>query len=194
MSQEGKPTTLACPRCGHPLTRVRVQGENSPAIVEVCCGGCGGMWLGPEDIQAGLSLTHSDCLLDLQQGAGAREETRWSMLEVTEGQRSEPIDLEKWLNCIYCGRGMLRYRWNGTSGVMLDECPAGCGLWVDGGEIQAMRQFQEAEALSPEGARRVKTRLDSIRDQAEERRRLETHRSSWFELLMDLLGSPARRF
>ena len=83
---EQQPKTLACPRCEQQLRRVRVPIEQASAIIEVCYGGCGGLWLGPEDLAAGLTLTGSDCLLDLQVAASGPGASRWEMLELTEGE------------------------------------------------------------------------------------------------------------
>ena len=194
MSAE-QPKTLACPRCEQQLRRVRVPIEQASAIIEVCYGGCGGLWLGPEDLAAGLTLTGSDCLLDLQVAASGPGASRWEMLELTAGAcpARAVVDLEKWLNCIYCSRGMLRYRWNGTSQVVLDECPSGCGIWVDGGEIQAMRQFQQAENLAPEKATQIRERMDTLSREVRRAPRGEGHRGGLLDLLLEVLGTPVGR-
>jgi len=187
-------TTLACPRCDRLLRRVRIAAERALTQIEVCFGGCGGLWLGPEDLEAGLSSTASDCLLDLQSQAAGLTLTRWNMLEVDQGACPvPPIDFEKWLDCIYCGKGMIRYRWNGNSPVYLDECPEGHGLWVDGGEIQAMRQYQQAEALAPDRACQVKSRLETLARSVDEHP-LSHSGHGFLDFLTKILGTPARRF
>jgi hypothetical protein len=30
------------------------------------------------------------------------------------------------------------------SQIVIDECPDGCGIWLDGGELEALERFYEA--------------------------------------------------
>lgn len=195
MSEQSQATSIPCPRCERPLRRVIVPAAQESSVIEVCFGGCGGLWLGPEDMAAGLGLMSSDCLLDLQNEAAAVTANRWAMLEVAAGeqQAAKVLDFDRWLNCIFCGKGMVRYRWNGTSPIYLDECPEGHGIWVDGGEIQGMRQYQQAEAMAEQQAAQLKGRLQEISADA---RQSPAGRQGggWLDILLDILGTPARRF
>src|SRR5262249_52962275 len=46
--------------------------------------------------------------------------------------------------CVKCGTVMDRRRYGFGSQTVIDECPRGCGLWLDGGEIQELERFYES--------------------------------------------------
>ena len=119
--------TLNCPRCRTPLETRPVATASGPVVVDVCTTGCGGVWLDSDDMSAGLDVTD-----DLQALTVAPTRTPDTSLPV---------------NCPICDTVMVRYRWNYTSPVVLDQCEGGHGTWVDGGEVQAMEEFEEQDVL-----------------------------------------------
>jgi hypothetical protein len=54
---------------------------------------------------------------------------------------------------------MVRYRWNYTSPVTLDQCENGHGTWVDGGEVQAMEEYEEQDVLPRDRQAKLKAQL-----------------------------------
>ena len=54
---------------------------------------------------------------------------------------------------------MHRYRWNYNSPVTLDQCTSGHGTWIDGGEVQAMEEFEEKDCLPACGQEKLRARL-----------------------------------
>jgi Zn-finger nucleic acid-binding protein len=167
-----------CPRCDSMLREVVVTTATSArTAIEACLDGCGGIWVGREDLLAGLQPSTSDELLHIQQGTTEDRNTRWDFLEVEEARRCgpkivlTPEQLEKYIQCIRCGKEMMRYRWNVTSPVILDECPAGHGIWIDAGEIMQMRQFTQADTADPAKQAEIRQRLVGVKQEYERRAR-----------------------
>jgi Zn-finger nucleic acid-binding protein len=131
--------TVNCPRCELPMSAAHVDTTRGVTLVDVCTAGCGGIWLDAGDMSSGLDVTD-----DLQ-----------SMVV----HPTYTPDTAQPVNCPVCQETMERYRWNYTSPVSLDQCPAGHGTWVDYGEAQAMEEFEEREVLSPEKKTRLQARL-----------------------------------
>ncbi|HUT74591.1 MAG TPA: zf-TFIIB domain-containing protein [Armatimonadota bacterium] len=163
-----------CPRCGNLLREVLVTvGAETRTAVEACLDGCAGIWVGREDLVAGLQPAMSDDLLRVQEGTAEPRSTRWDFLEVEEARRCgpkivlRPEQLEPYIRCVRCGREMDRYRWNMTSPVVLDECRDGHGIWIDAGEIMQMRQFFQADAADPVKRDDLRGRLAEVRAQYE---------------------------
>jgi len=47
------------------------------------------------------------------------------------------------ISCPRCGVTMNVREYSGWSDVLVDVCPAGCGLWLDRNELQALKVFFE---------------------------------------------------
>jgi Zn-finger nucleic acid-binding protein len=136
-----------CPRCGQMLSGHVVATGSGKVTVDVCAAGCGGFWVDNTDVESGIDV--SDDLLSLQ---------------ITP---TLTPDLTQPVACPTCEQPMIRYRWNYTSPVTLDQCPDGHGTWIDAGEVQAMEEFEESEVLSEEKKRRLEERLGVDRAEIE---------------------------
>ncbi len=159
-----------CPRCGDLLREVLATTERGTrTAVEACLDGCAGVWVGREDLLAGLQPAMADELLQVQEGSAERRTTRWDFLEVEEARRAgpkivlTPEQIEQYIACIRCGKEMRRYRWNMTSAVILDECPDGHGIWIDAGEIMQMRQCLQADAADTTKRDDIKAQLAAVK-------------------------------
>jgi Zn-finger nucleic acid-binding protein len=119
-------------------------------VIDICDPGCAGIWLDAGDMSAGLDVTD-----DLQQAV------------ITPTRTPE---LFRPADCPICQETMQRYRWNYTSPVVLDQCPEGHGTWIDAGEVQAMEEFEEREALSEEQRTKLRARLGMQRLEGEANR------------------------
>jgi Zn-finger nucleic acid-binding protein len=51
--------------------------------------------------------------------------------------------VEPLVDCPKCGVRMDRRRYGLGSDTLIDECPDGCGLWLDGGELGELEVFYE---------------------------------------------------
>jgi hypothetical protein len=120
---------MRCPRDGSELT-TKIYEAN----VEVDeCPACAGVFLDDgelEAIQKAVEKDHSKALAtpidSVSEGFGA-----------TRNEELPRVD------CLRCGTRMERRRYGLGSQTLIDECPKGCGLWLDGGELQELERFYE---------------------------------------------------
>jgi uncharacterized protein len=94
------------------------------------CLKCAGVWFDAGELELlvsaliaeGANISHKDLLTPRQ-------------AEVSEAKRKCPI----------CGRKMAKVWMGEQPGVLIDTCPAGDGLWFDGGELhEVLRQMEPA--------------------------------------------------
>ena len=52
-------------------------------------------------------------------------------------------ELQTLVRCPKCQAGMVPINYGYSSGVILDRCPEGHGLWFDGGELEKVQIFRE---------------------------------------------------
>jgi hypothetical protein len=120
---------VICPACDRELTR-----WTSPVLeVDVCDGGCGGIW-----------FDHCE-LAKVDEAAEAAGE---GLLDV-ERDRSLEIDLDRRRLCPKCTDGvvMMRHFTSVARKVTIDECAECGGIWLDAGELRAIRtEFPTDEA------------------------------------------------
>lgn len=111
---------MECPACGRTL----VEHEIGPLTVDVCRGGCGGVWFDQ------LELKKVD---EPHESAGA------SLLDV-ERDPALAVDHERRRSCPRCtGQVMMRHFFSVRRSVTVDECPRCAGFWLDAGELGAIR-------------------------------------------------------
>jgi Zn-finger nucleic acid-binding protein len=139
--------TLNCPRCSEPMQTRTVGTGTGVVLIDICDPGCAGIWLDEQDMSAGLDVTD-----DLQQAV-------LSPCRTPDCGQPAP--------CPICQEPMQRYRWNYTSPVVLDQCPAGHGTWIDAGEVQAMEEFEERETIPDEQRVKLRARLGMDRLEGE---------------------------
>src|SRR5687767_5551961 len=121
--------TLLCPRCNQPMASHVIAVGAVLVAVDVCAAGCGGIWLDDADMSTGLKAGH-----DLQ---------RVTIRPTVTPDTAQPVP------CPICGLTMQRYHWNYSSPAVLDQCPESHGIWIDHGEIQSMKKFEQSEAAAP---------------------------------------------
>jgi Zn-finger nucleic acid-binding protein len=54
-----------------------------------------------------------------------------------------PESTQALVDCPKCGVRMERRKYGLGSETVIDECPDGCGLWLDGGELEELEAFYE---------------------------------------------------
>jgi len=111
---------MNCPACGRVLAEITVSG----LAVDVCRGGCGGIWFDQ------LELAKVD---DQEETAGA---------ELLDIQRdpSAKVDAKARRHCPKCREiTMLRHFYGPKQKVEVDECGKCGGIWLDAGELAAIR-------------------------------------------------------
>jgi len=113
-------TDLRCPACGHKLAE-RAMDDLS---VDVCKDGCGGIWFDNGEI---TDVDDRD------------EATGEALAEIAERWASA-VDHTRKRACPRCdGILMLKRQFGPRQPVEIDECPGCGGIWLDAGELKAIR-------------------------------------------------------
>jgi len=110
-----------CPVCDRTLGRQTVGGLR----VDVCEGGCGGIWFDQFELKKVDESSESagEALLDIERDPAAS------------------VDLNARRTCPKCTDGvvMMRHYTSIKRRVTIDECPECGGVWLDAGELQGIR-------------------------------------------------------
>lgn len=118
---------MQCPACGTNLTPV----EAGDITVDVCKGGCGGMWFGQKELKQ-LDEPH--------ESAGE------TLLNV-EANPDVSVDRSKPRQCPKCeGVTLMRAFSSPRQQVEIDHCAKCGGHWLDVGELRQIRNLYPSEA------------------------------------------------
>jgi hypothetical protein len=117
---------MKCPACFARLTETEVASIK----VDVCEGGCGGIWFD------GFELQHVD-----EESETAGE----SLLYVTHDPAVQ-VDHSRRRNCPRCeGIKLKRHFFSARRQVEVDQCPNCGGYWLDRGELAHIRAERSAD-------------------------------------------------
>lgn len=117
---------MECPACSNLLQKVTVGN----VTVDVCKGGCGGIWFDN---------------LEIKKFDEPHESAGQSLLDI-EQDRSITIDRTKRLKCPKCDDVvMMRHFFSVKKEVEVDECPGCGGLWLNAGELRKIRTLFNTE-------------------------------------------------
>ncbi len=111
---------MKCPACGRELVEMAAGGFT----VDVCRGGCGGVWFDNFELQKVDNQSESigEALLDI------------------ERDKNAAVDHSARKNCPKCdGIVMMRHFAGVKKEVEVDECPGCGGFWLDFGELAKIR-------------------------------------------------------
>jgi Zn-finger nucleic acid-binding protein len=118
-----------CPECREPLIVVELEG----AEVDHCLT-CHGTWLDAGELEL------------LMERAGLRPQ-RWAEALSAAGAGKRGAR-----RCPRCRRKMRLISVGSAPPVVLDRCPAGCGLWLDAGELRTIaHEFAAGERAAVSG-------------------------------------------
>lgn len=112
----------ACPACG-------AEFQAKSAVFE--CVRCHGMWVPPNALMPLLERADqevAELLGDFPAG------------DATFQKSSSPRC------CACCGQKMTNYQFAEKSGIWIDCCPAGHGIWLDAGEFRLVHRFHNKGA------------------------------------------------
>ncbi|MCB9729753.1 MAG: zf-TFIIB domain-containing protein [Deltaproteobacteria bacterium] len=139
---------MRCPDCDEPTVATTVGASGS--VVDVCPE-CQGLWLDPGELSRMVvrPLVERPNLAEI--GRAVRAMARLP-------------DRMVFRQCPMCATTMTRQNYGQVSGIIVDECPRH-GMWLDQGELEAIKRFVELGGLELTAAR------------AEERYRHTTHRN-----------------
>lgn len=121
---------MKCPFCGHPLTNYKAGVFN----VDVCSGGCGGMWfenLKLENLKKLPAVVVSELLK-------------------IEPDRNIVYELKKRYKCPNCvDVVMMRHFFNIKKDFQIDQCPQCGGIWLDGGLLKkVLLSFKDEKQIT----------------------------------------------
>ena len=124
---------MKCPACGNALQTMTVKD----VAVDVCKGGCGGIWFDN---------------YELKKFDEPHEAAGQALLEIERGEKVR-VDHTKRRNCPKCDNiVMMRHFFSVKHQVEVDECPRCGGVWLDYGELGAIRDMYESEAQREKAA------------------------------------------
>jgi uncharacterized protein len=115
----GKDRIVDCPVCSNVMTKMEAEG----VTVDVCAGGCGGIWFD------WFELARVD---EADESAGEK------FLEVDRDPNLQ-VDLSKRIRCPRDQEIMMRHFHSVKRGALVDECPKCAGFWLDAGELATIR-------------------------------------------------------
>ncbi len=145
---------MNCPACGNAMTELMV----GDIKVDTCKSGCGGLWFDEWELRK----------------VDEPAESLGSVLLDVEVDPNVKVDREKRRNCPKdTDIVMMRHQWSVKRQVLVDECPKCEGMFLDSGELNAIRTEFATEEERHEAARKYYSetfdvQLDTIRkeDQA----------------------------
>ncbi len=112
---------MECPACGRRLNQVTID----EVVIDACKGGCGGIWFDNRELSAFV-----------QPASSIGEE----LLKIPRDPQLE-IDHSKPRICPLCGDAtMIKQKSDINEKVVIDECPICQGIWLDAGELAAIRE------------------------------------------------------
>lgn len=115
---------MKCPACFNELSEIQV----GPVLVDVCQGGCGGVWFDPFELKK----------MDEHSEAG-------EPLLHLKRDPSVTVDPSRKRSCPRClDIKLRRHFFSPKQRVEVDECPNCGGYWLDAGELERIRSGNAA--------------------------------------------------
>jgi len=125
---------MNCPACGRRLVPVDIAG----LTVEVCQGGCAGMWFDRAELRSFVDPTRNAAQILIERS----------------GQPQVTVDLTQTRRCPRCPDSLLmRHFFSAKRAVTVDECPTCAGIWLDAGELERIRAEYPSSAARAQAAR-----------------------------------------
>ena len=120
-----------CPRDGSALQEVRYETE----AIDLCPQ-CGGVWCDYDELSK-IVRARDKVFRPEDHADIVPQESAQKVQAITE------IELATGLDCIICNKAMRRLIYSYTSGVIIDRCPDGHGVWLDRDELERIQIFVE---------------------------------------------------
>lgn len=153
---------MECPACSRPLTGRTVADLN----VDVCAGGCGGVWFDNFELRK----------VDEEHESAGRE------LLGVERDPAVTVDHDEEWQCPKCGDTVMhRHFFTVEREIEVDECPTCAGVWLDAGELGRIReQFEDEKAREAAAAEHYEELFGEELDRMREESREDLERSRAF--------------
>lgn len=134
---------MKCPACFNELSQVQV----GSLIVDICQGGCGGIWFDAFELQR----------------VDEEEETAGEQLLHIDRDPQIKVDSTRKRECPKCaGVKLQRHYFSARRKVEVDECPNCAGYWLDAGELAQIR-LEKTETAQEQQSRRTQLSPEVIR-------------------------------
>jgi Zn-finger nucleic acid-binding protein len=134
---------MKCPACFNELSQVQV----GSLTVDVCQGGCGGIWFDAFELQR----------------VDEEEETAGEQLLQIDRDPQVKVDSTRKRECPKCpGVKLQRHYFSAQRRVEVDECPNCAGYWLDAGELAQIRA-EKAHSAQEQQSNRTQLTPEVIR-------------------------------
>lgn len=170
---------MECPACGRPLVAHTVGGLE----VDVCRGGCGGVWFDQ---------------LELIKVDEPHESLGEELLDI-ERDPNIQVDFERRRTCPRCvGQIMMRHFFSIRRQIEVDECPRCAGFFLDAGELRAIREQFDSEADKHAAARgafsdQFGVQLAAMRAESEEKAKRARSFARLFRFILPTYYIPGKQ-
>ncbi len=118
---------MKCPRCFRELTKSEYEGY---PIYR--CNDCGGYWVGGSELRKIIETRK-----EIMPKEALEEAKRWRSNAIPKRELNDEYP------CPSCSSTLSRAVYGYDTGVVVDRCPDGCGVWLDKGELIALQAFDE---------------------------------------------------
>ena len=124
--------TVKCPACQKEMVKVFLPSEG--VNIDMCLNGCGGIYFDNRE------LAHFD----------EQHENIDEITKAIEGKTFEKVDENLPRTCPVCGATMVKHYTSAKHEIMIDDCYACGGKFLDNGELQRIRAQYATDAASSE--------------------------------------------
>lgn len=181
LPQDTKITERKCPHCKEKL----VEKEYEGVPIDVCLK-CAGVWLDKDELYE---------IIKRREVKFSEEEKK--SVEPEKSMQGTQAELIPEINCPVCGALMNRFTYAATSGIVIDRCPSGCGIWLDKGELEKIQIYREkSEELGEKNYAKYTRILNQVKVDVEKRRQesIQNIKVSRFNAVNRLVRWMANKF
>ena len=175
-----KVTEKDCPIC-----KKKMIGKENEGISIDICPSCGGVWLDKDELYQ---------IVEKREAQFSEEEKE--NINPQETKQGTQTDMIPELACPICGGLMKRFTYAATSGIIIDRCPKGDGIWLDNGELDKIQIYVEkSEDLSGKDYAKYTRILNKTKIDYEKRREesIQNIKVSRFETVNRMMRWMARK-
>jgi Zn-finger nucleic acid-binding protein len=137
---------MRCPACSNTLE----EHAFGPFEVDICRNGCRGIWFDR---------------FELREVDEAHEKLGQLLLDAAEGEDSAVAPHDRRYKCPRCEMIMMRHQFRPDIRVQVDTCPKCAGVWLDHGELHAIRDAEGTDVERQAAALKyIEGMFEQIRD------------------------------
>jgi len=119
---------MQCLFCNVDMTQEDYEGVHIDA-----CPSCNGIWLDERELNQ--IVKRREEVIDPKVVKEVHSQGKKSGVSEQEQDRV--------VQCLKCKTKMIPANFSYTSGIIIDKCPRGCGIWLDEGELDHIQAFAE---------------------------------------------------